>query len=299
MNALILGLADPWDRDVVRAPVRACVDALAAQGVTAETVTATSDQEIDQVLARLDAPDGPDGLTWPAGPDTPVRLVVATAVDAQLRAVVRRMVRRWAPPPSRRPATLPANRTVPDLPPVAVLPVGPASPGDLVGQLGLPRTPQEVAAAVVAGRVRRLDLLRSDGRTAVTLDGVLLGGTDDEGRAVTWRGTVEVDDVVLARGEPLLTALVANAGGYLSPDGLPLLTAADPADGTVEVAVAVPVRSRWRRRVRVEVRRARGRAVAVSPGPDGVASLDDGVTGAVSRRCSWWVEPGAWAVYTG
>jgi hypothetical protein len=281
-EVVVLSLAEAGAECGVRAPVRACVDALAGAGARVETITAGSDEEIDEVVARL--------------PD--VRLVVAAAVDGQLRAVVRRMVRRWAPPPSSRPAGLPANRTVPDLPPVAVLSLDPAG-GDLAGRLGVPRDPAVVAAAVLGGRVRRLDLLRQDGAPAVTLDGALLGSSDRAGRAVPWRGRVEVDDAVLSTGdEPLLAGVVANAGGYLRPDGLPLVTAADPADGVVEAAVAVPVRSRWRRRVRLEVRRARGRAVMVRPGGDGVACLDDGVAGELTRQRSWWVEPAAWALYT-
>jgi len=282
-DVVVLALAEPADRCQIRVPVRACADALAGAGARVQTVTATSDQEIDQVLAQLDQ----------------ARLVVATAADGQLRAVVRRMVRRAAPPPSQRPAGLPEHRTVPDLPPLAILPLDPREPG-LAGRLGGPPDPAGVAAAVLGDRVRRLDLLRQDGSSAVTLDGALLGGTDPQGRAVTWQGRVEVDDVVLSDGaEPLLVGLVANADGYARPDGLPLVTAADPADGTVAAAVAVPVRTGWRRRLRVEVRRARGRAVTIHPAGAGVPCLDDGVAGELTRQRSWWVEPGAWAVYTG
>jgi hypothetical protein len=286
-DVVVLALAESGGGECqVRVPVRACADALAAAGAKPEIVVAGSDQEIDEALVRVD-----DGA----------RLVVATAVDGQLRAVVRRMVRkalRWASHLEHRPAALPENRTVPDLPALAVLPMGTAR--DLAGQLGLPREPAAVAAAVLADRVRRLDLLRQDGSSAVTLDGVLLGGSDRTGRAVTWQARVEVDDALLSDGgEPLLAGLVANAGGYLRPDGLPLVTAADPADGLVDAAVAIPVRSRWRRRVQVEVRRARGRAVTIRPVGEGVACLDDGVAGELTRQRSWWVEPGAWAVYPG
>jgi hypothetical protein len=287
-DVVVLVVADRDRPSGLRAPVRACLDALAAAGARPEAVTATSDQEIDEVVAGL------------AGGE--LRLVVAAAVDGQLRAVVRRMVRWYAPPPSRRPPDLPAHRTVPDLPPLAVLPLAPAgSPatGELAGQLGLPRQPAAVAAAVLGDRFRRLDLLRQDGGS-VTLDGVLLGGSDEAGRARPWRARIEVDDAVLSPGdEPLLAAVVANAGGHLRPDGLPLVAGADPADGVVEAAVAVPVRTRWRHKVRVEVRRGRGRAVLVRPAGDGVPCLDDGVAGALTRQRSWWVEAGAWAVYTG
>jgi hypothetical protein len=284
-----------------RVPVLACSDALAAAGARVEAVTATSDTAIDEVLARLDGPSRPDGLTWP-DPDGKTRLVVAAAADGQLRAVVRRLVRRYAPPPSKRPADLPAARTVPDLPPIGVLPLDPAASADLPAKLGLPRDPAAVAAAVLDGRSRRLDLLRNDGGS-VTLDGALLGAADEQGRAVRWRARVEVDDAVLTDGQDrLLACAVGNAGGYAELDGLPLLVDPDPADGVVEVAVALPVVARslfGKPRVRVEVRRARGRAASVTPHEDEVPFLDDGVAGRLTRRRSWWVEPGAWAVYGG
>ncbi|SCG48638.1 diacylglycerol kinase family protein [Micromonospora inositola] len=286
-----------------RVPVLACADALTARGARVEMVTARSDAEIDEVLARLDGPPRPDGLTWP-DPDSKTRLVVATASDGQLRAVVRRLVRRYAPPPSRRPADLPANRTVPDLPTVGILPLDPARSGthrDLAAQLGLPRDPAAVAAAVLDGNARRLDLLRNDGGS-VTLDGALLGAADDAGRPLHWRARVEVDDAVLSDGdEPIMACAVGNAGGYARLDDVALLADPDPTDGRVEVAVAVPVVTRTalgRKRVRLEVRRARGRAVAVVPRDEKVPFLDDGVEGELSRKRSWWTEPGAWAVWT-
>ncbi|KUL26555.1 diacylglycerol kinase family protein [Actinoplanes awajinensis] len=282
-----------------RTPVLACADALREGGAEVETVQAGSDQEIDAVLARFDGPARADGLTWPAFRDD-LRLVIATATDGQLRAVVRRMVRRWAPPPSKRPADLDPTRTVPDLPPLAILPLDPENSVDLAAQLGLPRTPAEVAKAVLVGHSRRLDLLRNDSGS-VTLDGALLGGADDNGAAVPWRGRVEVDDNVLSEGEELILACaIGNGGGYAEFDGLRLLADPDPTDGRVEVAVAVPVVVKQRfkgTRVRVEVRRARGRAVSVLPREGELQFLDDGVAGATSRKRSWWTEAGAWAVY--
>lgn len=284
-----------------RTPVLACADALRASGARVETVMAASDQEIDAVLARFDGPARPDGLTWP-DPDTTLRLVVASATDGQLRAVVRRLVRRYAPPPSKRPADLSTARTVPDLPPIAILPLDHGNAGDLAAQLGLPRTPEAVARAVLTGSVRRLDLLRNDGGS-VTLDGALLGGADDNGRAVPWRGRVEVDDALLTDGEePVLACAVGNGAGYAEFDGLQLLADGDPTDGRVEVAVAVPVVVKKRFKgttVRIEVRRARGRAVSVLPREGDLQFLDDGVAGSTSRKRSWWTEPGAWAVYAG
>ncbi|MCZ7426406.1 diacylglycerol kinase family protein [Micromonospora sp. WMMA1949] len=287
-----------------RVPVLACADELTARGARVTTVTARSDREIDEVLARLDGPPRADGLTWPDS-DGKTRLVVATASDGQLRAVLRRLVRRYAPPPSRRPADLADNRTVPDLPPVGVLPLDPARSGtarDLAAQLGLPRDPAGVAAAVLDGTARRLDLLRNDGGS-VTLDGALLGAADDAGRPLHWRARVEVDGTVLSDGsEPITACAIGNAGGYARLGEVDLLGGPDPADGRVTVGVAVPVVSRsalGRKKVRLEVRRARGRAVAVVPRDEKVPFLDDGVEGELSRKRSWWTEPGAWAVWTG
>jgi hypothetical protein len=329
----------------VRVPVLACRDALRAGGAAVTLTEANSDTDIDTVLARLPAPpwdttppapptgdagttadaestgdgratadaepivDGGAGSAVALAPDgasgIAVRLVVAVTSDGELRAVLRRLVRRYAPPASRRPDSLPVGRTVPDLPPVGVLPLDPAgardSPADLVERLGLPRSPTEVAAAVLAGGTRPLDLLRTDAGS-VTLHGALLGGTDEENRPVPWHATVNVDDTVLTDGsDPLLACVVANAAGYAELDGLPMVRQADPADGEVDVAVAVlgTAGHRWlgNRRTRIEVRRARGRAVAVTPRDD-VPFVDDGVDGTLGRKRTWWIEPAAWSVYT-
>jgi hypothetical protein len=310
---LSLGSADPacshsGDAATVRVPVLACRDALVAGGATVTTVTATSDEEIDAVLSGLDGPARPDGLTWPADTGHGTALIVAVESDAQLRAVLRRMVRRWSPPPSRRPADLVAGRTVPDLPPVGVLALdvrgrGAGAIPDMVDRLRLPRDPADVAKAVLNGDVRRVDLLRTDGGS-VTVHGALLGGVDATGHAAVWRGRVELDDTLLADGkEPVLACAVANANGYARLDDLPLAPAADPCSGTVTVAVAVPIRSGSRfslrpgaANIRIEVRRATGRAVSVTPTAD-LPYVDDGVDAALSRKRVWWVEPGAWAVY--
>lgn len=274
-----------------RTEVLACRDALRAAGARVETMTAHDDAAIDAALDRVEAG---------------ARLVVAAAADGQLRAVVRRLVRRYAPAPSARPADLPADRTMPDLPPIAILALGPrmasgADP-DLAARLGLPREPAAVAAAVLIGRVRRIDLLRTDAGS-VTLDGALFGAADDGGRAVPFTARVEVDDAVLSDGsEHLLVTAVANADGYAAFDGLPLLPDVESADGVLDVAVAVPTTRRAgllrRRRVEIEVRRAHGRAVVVIPTAD-LPFLDDGVAGTLGRKRTWWMERGAWAVYTG
>ncbi|HEY1489302.1 MAG TPA: hypothetical protein VGF84_24570 [Micromonosporaceae bacterium] len=280
-----------------RVPVLACRDALVAAGHEVELITARSDKEIDAVIAGLDGPARPDGLTWPAA-EPPGALVVAVESDSQLRAVVRRMVRRYAPPPSKRPTDVADGRTMPDLPPIGILPLVPAM--DLADRLGLPRDGADVAKAVIAGRVRRVDLFRNDGGS-ITLHGALLGGVGETGEAAAWTGAVIVDNTVLADGrEPVLACAVANANGYAHVDEIPLAPQADASSGVVAVAVAVPVvvRSRLgRSRVRIEVRRASGRAVSVSPRTD-LPFIDDGVAGVLTRKRSWWIEPGAWGVFT-
>jgi hypothetical protein len=259
-----------------RVPVLACRDALRAAGAEVDLVGAGSDADIDAALAA-------DGA----------RPIVAAAADGQVRAVVRRLVRGHTPAPSERPADLPADRTVADLPPFGLLPLDPTGP-DLATRLGLPRDPAVVAAAVLGGHVRRFDLLRNDGGS-LTLDGALLGGADDKGRAVPFRAAINVDDAELSSGrEQLLAAVVANAAGYSAFDGLPLLVDPRPADGVLDVAVALAIRRR--RRVVVEVRRGRGRAVAVTPTAD-LPFLDDGVAGTLTRKRTWWMERGAWGVY--
>jgi hypothetical protein len=265
-------------------PVLACADAVAAGGGSAELVTACEDAAIDAAVKPVIAGE--------------TRLIVAAATDAEVRAVVRRMVRILAPPPSKRPAELPAGRTVFDLPALGILPLTPAVP-DLVRTLDLPTDPAAVAGAVLGGRQRRYDVLRTDAGS-VTLRGAVVGGTNADGAPGAWRGRVEVDDAVLTDGdEPVLACAIGNAGAS-QVDGLPLLLDAGPDDGKVEVAVAVPVLRRRLLRtatVEFEVRRARGRAVSVLPRDERVPIVDDGVSGFLTRKRAWWVESGAWGVY--
>lgn len=283
MHIVLLSLLSPGSCASERVPVLAFRDALRKAGAEVTTMAAESDQEIDSALEGL-------------GPAR--RLVVATAADGELRAVLRRMVRRYAPPPSKRPDDLPRDRTIPDLPAIGVLPLDASEPAELVARLGLPRAPEEVAEAVLGEKARRLDLFRTDSGS-VTLHGALVGGADENGQATAWWGKVEVDDTVLSDGsEPLVACAVANSSGYAVIDDLPLVAGADPADGLIDVGVAVPVVSRGflRRKMRVEVRRSRGRAVSITP-RDEVPYLDDGVAGTLGRKRSWWTERSAWAVY--
>lgn len=295
-HVLILTLVEGGDCGR-RVPVLHCADALRQAGAEVEIVSAQSDAEIDALLARLDGPAREDGLVYP-DPAAGTRLIVAVDRDSQLRHIVRRMVRRYAPPASRRPEDMPVGRTLPDLPTVGILPL---TPTGLAAQLGLPESPADVAAAVLGSRTKRLDLLRHDGGS-VTLDGVLLGAASEAGVPIPWQGKVQVDDVVLTHGsDPIVALSVANAGGTSTVDGLPLVIAADPADGLIDVAIAVPITHKpflGRQRLRYEVRRARGRAVAVLPNDPELPFLDDGVAGTLSRKRSWWMEAGAWSVYT-
>jgi len=267
------------DDDRPRVPVLECADAFREERLSVDLVTARDESEIDAALKA-------EG-----------RLVVAAASDAELRAVVRRLVRRNSPPPSKRPAELPPNRTVFDLPPLAVLPLAPAVP-DVVKSLGLPVSPKDVAAAVLSQKIQRYDLLRTDSGS-VTLNGALLGGVAD-GELVSWRGRVEVDDAVLTDGEETVLACAVRNMGSSDVDGLPLVVDAVPDDGRVEVAVAVPIMKRRLLReaaVSYEVRRAVGRAVSVLPRGTDVRYVDDGVNSTLNRKRSWWVEAGAWGAY--
>jgi hypothetical protein len=256
-----------------RVPVLNCADAL-RRGAAVEVVPLTSDAEVDAALARAE--------------EVEARLVVAGS-DAQIRAVVRRMVKRVLPPPSRRPDGLAPHRTIPDLLPIGVLSLAPGAPECLATRARLPLEPDVVATAVLEGAVRRCDLLRNDGGS-VTLGGAHVGGGSP------WRARIDLDDVTLSDGtEPLWTCAVANLPTVVEAGQAPLVIAADGADGFLDVGVGV-WHGRWRRRL--EVRRHRGRAVSVSLRPPStIAVRDDGVAVELRQKRTWWMEQGAWGVY--
>ena len=194
-----------------------------------------------------------------------------------------------AQPPPRRPARA---SHIPD--PAAgsgILPLDPSPPPaqrDLAAQLELEREPAQVAAAVLAGGSRSAGPTTPRRRFGDPRRGPI-GGSDAAGRACHgrrwWRWTT--------RCSPEGRAGARRPGGQRrrvrSPDGLPMVTHADPADGTVEVAVACRCGPGGADAPRMEVRRARGRAAAVAPAGT-VAYLDDGVAGHLTRKRSWWVE---------
>lgn len=132
MDVLLLA---PGPGVATRVPVLSCRDAL-RKGADVEVLELDSDTDVDAAVKRA-AVDG-------------ARLVVAGG-DAQLRAVLRRMVRQSLPRGGERPADLPSDRTVPDLPAIGVLPLDAGDDVDLAAKLGLPRSPGDVAAAVLGG----------------------------------------------------------------------------------------------------------------------------------------------------
>jgi hypothetical protein len=265
----------PGPGTAARVPVLACADVL-RRGSAVDIVPLEADSEVDAALDRAEAGGA--------------RIVVAGG-DGQLRAVLRRMVRRVLPRGGDR-SGLADDRTVPDVAPVGVLPLDAADTGDLAARLGLARTPEDVAATVLGGAVRRIDLLRNDGGS-VTLHGALFGAADEAGRPLGWQARIDVDDKLLSDGsEPLIACAVANADGYAQLAGVPLVVNADPADGILDVGIALP------RGGELEVRRARGRAVSIALVSGEVPFTDDTVDGTLTRKRTWWMERGAWGVYT-
>lgn len=249
--------------------VEAAREALSSAG-TVELVEVSSPAGVDETLDRL------------AGR----RLVVAGG-DASLHLVVRRLWRR---------GELAAT-------PVGLLPLG-AGAG-LAAHLGLPTDPATAAEITVAGRPRRLDLLRSDGGGGIALNAVRIGRTERPVGGLRrllhppgWPLHVNVDDELLADGRtPVLTVVIGNGSTI---GGRRMLPDADPADGALDVLVLGPsgralagtAGQPWRM-----VRSCRGRAATVSPAPGVTVPIEvDGEEATLTGRRSWWVEPAAWSV---
>ena len=206
--------------------------------------------------------------------------------------------------PRRRRSARPtaAGRTVPDLPADRRAAARPgARPTWSPRSWACPATRPTVAAAVLGGRVRRLDLLRNDGGS-VTLDGCCSAASTTAAGRCTGAGRVEVDDAVLTDGEePVLACAVAQrrrvrdagraaAAGRRRPGRRPGRRGGRGAGGRTGRCCARPACGS----------RCAGPGAARWRSPRATTSfhfVDDGVAGELTRKRSWWIEPGAWAVY--
>jgi diacylglycerol kinase family enzyme len=215
--------------------------------------------------------------------------------------------------------------------PVGILPRGTGN--DLAQALGLPLDPAESAAAVLGGRPRPLDLLRTDGG-GVVVNAVHLGiGAVATAQAARFKGAlgtaafpvgaaiagvtsggtelrVEVDGEVVAGdgwvadgGTGVLLLGVCN--GPTIAGGTRLAPGAVPDDGLADVMVSTatgPVaRAAFAAALlggthgdRPDVRIVRGRQVTAS-GP-AVEAVADGDLQAPSQVHSWRVDSRAWSV---
>lgn len=205
--------------------------------------------------------------------------------------------------------------------PVGLVPLGTGN--DFARHLQLPLEPAYAARTILTGEPRRLDLIRSDGGGGVIVNAVHLGkGAEAAQRAVSlkgrvgkiayplgavaslfgprgWRLHVNVDDDVLADGSHRMV-MVAIGNGSSIGGGTTLFPDGDAADGALDVLVLGPSGSGLSgtagHRFRL-IRRARGRAVTVTPAPGVTVGVNaDGELSELSRRRSWWVDPGAWSV---
>lgn len=278
-------------------PVRAALSALRS-GTDVQVAATSSADELDDVVRGLDG-----------------RRPVVVGGDGSLHAVAAAL---------DRAGLLGAQ-------PVGLIACGTGN--DLARTLGLPLDPVAGAQVVLAGRPRRLDVLREDGgllvvnavhagvgatagRHAERLKDLMGAVAYSVGAAIAgagesgWQLRVEVDgrpvrvgDRVADGGTPLLMVGVCN--GPTVGAGTALVPGADPGDGLLDVMVCAATGPAERVAFgaalragdhgnRDDVGFARGREVAIAGGPVDIDA--DGEVHLHRTAQRWRVDPGAWSI---
>lgn len=289
-------------RTEVHAAMAALRRAAAASGARVDMAATADLQELTDTLGRLDG-----------------RRLVVLGGDGSVHAAVQGL---WDSGQLRAAG------------PIGIVPLGTGN--DLAGFLGVPDDPEAAADTVMSGTAADRELLvADDGQIAVNAvhvgigalaaarsagakrrlgkvrlgtlgyrTGALIAGLTARG----WRLEVRVDGQVLHDGdEPVL--MMAMGLGRTVGGGTPLVPAADPDDGLVDVIVSTGVgplaRMRYARALRrgrhvrrADVRIARGRVVELTAAAQETfpGNADGEVRGPYAHRC-WRVAPQAWQVF--